>query len=134
MIEGYQTNCPLCRLTQDREILTRVVYEDDLIMVVDCQTCRVPMAVLKAHRASFSESEKERVRRFFNDLLAADPVPLAESTDLTRLFGGELLMNDPASAPWVIDWEQRKIPDHAHCHLRPKAFPGTRHWERVGIC
>ena len=102
MIEGYHPECPLCRLAQDREILTRLVAEDNLIIVVDCLLCQVPMAVLKAHRAQFTEEEKGDIRQ------------------LMRQFNGE-----------VIDWEQRRIPDHAHCHLRPYPFPGTKQWEKI---
>ena len=108
MIEGYRAECPLCRLAQDREILTRLVAEDDLIIVVDCLLCQVPMAVLKAHRAQFTEEEKEHIRH------------LLRLNRFKRQFNGE-----------VIDWEQRRIPDHAHCHLRPCPFPGTKQWEKI---
>ena len=103
-VENYTEDCPLCRLTNDREILTKLHYEDDVLTVVDCQVCCVPMAVLKAHRAEFSKDDKEHVRSVF---LSLSP------------HGG------------VIDWEQRQIPDHAHCHLRPQPFPGTSHWEKL---
>ncbi len=102
MIQDYRSDCPLCRLVQNREILTRLITEDDLIMVVDCLACQVPMAVLKVHRAQFADAEREHVRT------------------VLRQFEGE-----------VIDWKQRRIPDHAHCHLRPYPFPGTRNWERI---
>jgi len=131
MIEGYTQDCPLCRLVQDREIKTRLIFEDDLIIVVDCIVCRVPMAVLKAHRASFSDIAKDRLRKYFRRLLHDNPIPLAKDTILSKLYGGEYLVNNPSKTPWVIDWEQRQIPNHAHCHLRPMAFPGTGQWERI---
>ena len=102
MTEPHDPSCQLCRLVYEREILTRLVHEDDIIIVVDCLVCNVPMPVLKAHRASFSVSEKEHIR------------------NILREIGGG-----------VIDWEQRKIHDHAHCHHRPAHFPGTRHWEEL---
>ena len=104
MIECYTVECPLCRLANDRDLLTILHIENNMIIVVDCLECRVPMAVLKAHRSSFSDVEKDHIRAVFHRL----------STD-----GG------------IIDWEQRKIPDHAHCHLRPHPFPGTQHWEKL---
>ncbi len=131
LTEGYRPDCALCRLVQDGELLTRLVYEDDRIIVVDCLVCRVPMAVLKTHRASFVEEEKAHIRRYFRELLASNPIPLDRCTDLSRLYGGETLLVHPASACWVIDWEQRRIPDHAHCHLRPRGFPNTCQWETV---
>ena len=131
MIEDYDPSCPLCRLANDREILSRVVFEDDFMIVVDCIVCRTPMAVLKAHRPSFTPAERDRVRLFFRSLLASEPLPFAEDTDLNQVYGGAELLANPNAAEWVIDWEQRQIPDHAHCHLRPKHFPGTKRWERL---
>ena len=102
MIEHYSSDCPLCRLAQDREILTRLVTEDELLIVVDCLICQTPMAVLKAHRPNFTEDEVAHVKNVFRQL----------------------------SREGVIDWEQRRIPDHAHCHLRQRPFPGTKNWEK----
>lgn len=103
-IDNYYRDCPLCRLTNDGETLTDLHHEDDILTVVDCLVCRVPMAVLKAHRAGFSSDEQDHVRSVFRSLSP---------------HGG------------TIDWEQRQIPDHAHCHLRPHPFPGTSHWEQL---
>ena len=125
---NQNTICPLCRLTNDGEILTRRVAEDDLLLIVDCQVCRVPMAVLKTHRAIFTEEEQEHIRGVFRDLLATTPIPLTE--DAYR-FWKSVLMTDSDELIWVIDWEQRRIPDHAHCHLRPRPFPGTTKWEKI---
>ncbi len=133
MIKDYDKDCPLCRLVEDREIKSRLVHEDDTIMVVDCIVCRVPMAVLKEHRSDFSPEEEQYVRDFFRDLIKNHPIPLEDDVNLEEMWGGEYLVNDPATTPWVIDWEQRKIPAHAHCHLRPKAFPKTEHWEKLNI-
>lgn len=105
MIYGYTQACQLCRLSNDREIITLLHYEDDMLIIVDCLICKVPMAVLKAHRSGFTSAEKDHVRK-----------------TLTRW----------ATSGCVIDWEQRNIPDHAHCHLRPYPFPGTNLWEVLG--
>lgn len=138
MIEGYDRSCPLCRLTQDRELLTRLHWEDEDIIVIDCLVCRVPMAVLKAHRDYFTAAEKERVRALLGELLDSSPLPgdeddsadclTADERRLLRLLP-DWLYNERIN--WVIDWEQRQIPDHPHCHLRPFPFPGTRMWERA---
>ncbi len=129
MIEAYTPDCPLCRLVEDREILTSVIFEDERILVTYCVICRVPMAVLKAHRDGFTTSERDHVRRRFRDLLSENPLPIddadpANILERYQVGGGE-------RPDWVIDWEQRRIPYHAHCHLRPGSFPGTRRWERL---
>lgn len=102
MGKQHSSHCQLCGLTVNRQIITPLHHEDELIMVVDCLVCHTPMAVLKKHRAAFSQSERQHILDYFRTIAA------------------------PGS---VIDWEQRKIPDHAHCHLRPKPFPGTDGWE-----
>lgn len=86
----YDESCDLCGLTFDRETKTTVHYEDDDIIIVDCLICQVPMAVLKEHRASFTAREKESITAKFNELFG-DATP---------------------------DFEQRRIPTHAHVHYR----------------
>ena len=129
MIKKYIPECPLCRLVYDREILTRLIFEDEKIIVTDCVVCKIPMAVLKLHRSNFLDNEKDHVRKYFRQLIESNPVPLAEDTDLLDIYGGDVLVANPTKALWVIDWEQRQILDHAHCHLRPRAFPDTKYWE-----
>lgn len=129
-VPGYTSDCPLCKLTGDRDITTRLVYEDDIMIVVDCLICQVPMAVLKAHRPSFSESEKNLVRTIFSKLISSEEPPLT-SESLNLLIRRGLISEDTSNLPWVIDWEQRQIPEHPHCHLRPCPFPGTHHWEKI---
>jgi hypothetical protein len=142
MNKDYHQQCQLCRLACDREIMTPLHYEDEEFIVIDCLVCRVPMAVLKSHRASFTLEEKERVRLVLQNLLgaAADLLPHDESDVITHLTRGERLLRRMFpewhySGPiqWVIDWEQRQIPDHPHCHLRPFPFPGTRMWESLNL-
>ena len=131
MIKKYNPDCPLCRLVFDSEILTRLVYEDEKIIVTDCIVCHIPMAVLKLHRSRFLDNEKDHVRKYFRKLIMENQVPLAENTDLLSIYGGDVLIANPKKTPWVIDWEQRQIPDHAHCHLRPRSFPKTEYWESL---
>ncbi len=97
----YDKTCDLCALTFDGEVKTHKHYEDNDFIIVDCMICRVPMAVLKEHRASFTEEEKQKLLKIFEEL-----------------FGG-------AQHP---DFEQRRIPEHAHVHYRntPHAPP----WQR----
>lgn len=131
IIANYHSECPLCRLVQDREIKTSIVMEDDLILVTYCVICRVPMAVLKAHRPDFTGSEKDNVRSYFRRLLASNPLPIDDLEQADRVAGKGFIARNRGNLSWIIDWEQRKIPDHAHCHLRPRAFPNTIHWEKL---
>lgn len=136
MIEGYSADCPLCRLANDGEVLTKLHYEDDLIIVVDCLICGTPMAVAKAHRDYFLPEEVEALRTGFLDLLAAQKGGFADLISPShRLLSFpplkeklKVVMNDPSHRGF-IDWEQRQIPNHPHCHLRPLPFPGTNRWE-----
>ncbi len=138
VIDGYDRSCPLCRLVQDGEQLTRLHYEDDQFIVVDCLVCRVPMAVLKEHRQYFEPQEMESARQLFRQFLA-DLARVQEHDDsLDFLTLDELCFNRllpdwsyGGRIQWVIDWEQRQIPDHPHCHLRPFPFPGTTKWEEL---
>ena len=97
-MSNFSEHCDLCKLYIERNIVTTLHYEDERYIIVDCLICRTPMAVKKAHEASFDSNAKREVAKLF-----------------ITLFGSS----------GVIDWEQRRIPDHAHCHLRPKAFPNT---------
>ncbi|MDK9698686.1 MAG: hypothetical protein OEM52_00855 [bacterium] len=91
-------SCDLCRLHSLRELKSTLHYENEQFIVVDCIICQTPMVVLKAHRPSFNDHEKNTLAKM-----------------LIELFG----------IHGVLDWEQRKIPEHAHVHLRPRPFPGT---------
>jgi len=55
----YEGNldCPLCRLCFKHEIVTKLYYEDDRVIVVDCSTHRVPMIVLKRHTPQPTQEE-----------------------------------------------------------------------------
>lgn len=139
MIHGYRSDCPLCRLTQDREVLTPVHFETPSIIIVDCLVCRVPMAVLKSHQPNFHPDQQQMVRLLMADLLKRAASKLSPNPDeaaaltlnerLVRSMFPQWHYSGPIE--WVIDWEQRQIPDHPHCHLRPFPFPGTDKWERL---
>lgn len=131
MIHSYDINCPLCRLVNDGEVLTRVLLETDLVLVTLCSVCLVPMAVLKSHIAAFNENEKQKIRIIFKHILSIDPLPMDTNSQVHPLPANIKKDHDSKKLPWVIDWEQRQIPSHAHCHLRPFAFCGTNHWERL---
>ncbi|MFH0766380.1 MAG: hypothetical protein V2A61_08170 [Calditrichota bacterium] len=110
-------------------MLTRLHYQDDLFIVTECSVCGVPMAVLRAHHPKFQPQEQELLRKLFQNMITQNN-GLINPTSPTWVLLRPRRAIDPSSAfDWVIDWAQRKIPDHAHCHLRPCAFPGTRYWE-----
>ena len=81
--------CELCNLYEYREIRTRFHYEDDVCIIVDCEVCDVPMAVLKRHTTTPTEEERAHI-----------------AARLQSLGDGRL------------DDDMRNIPDHYHCHLR----------------
>lgn len=56
-------DCPLCRLYEKREIITKLHYEDDLCIVVDCSTHGVPMIVLKRHTAFPTQEELAHLKK-----------------------------------------------------------------------
>lgn len=78
--------CPLCELAH----LTHRHYEDDLVVVLDCVTCNVPMGVLRRHSMEPTSEETQRL-----------------IGKLKELFPGRRL-----------DKNQRKIPEHLHWHMR----------------
>jgi hypothetical protein len=83
--------CDLC----ERELRTKLYFEDAKYWVVDCEICSCPMVVLKEHRDSFTDKEREEVVDLLDTLFQirkASTVPL--------------------------DWSMRNIKDHAHMHLR----------------
>ncbi len=97
----YDPTCDLCALGFDGELKTVKHYEDDDLVIVDCLICRVPMAVLKEHRSLFSAEEKQRLLKIFRERFGEESHP---------------------------DFEQRRIPAHAHVHYRN--VPHTLPWER----
>lgn len=81
-----ESPCPLCR----REARTKHHFEDDVLWVVDCLTCGVPMVVLKRHVATPTDWERAYAKRI-----------------------GEALFPEAR-----FDDTPRSIPEHWHAHLR----------------
>jgi hypothetical protein len=70
-------------------------------LVIDCDSCDVPMAVLGEHRASATAAERAVIER-----------ELARIADAKYPDG------------WFFDDHMRQIPDHYHVHARP--YPAWR--------
>lgn len=85
--------CDLCKA----EKLTHRYYEDDLIWIAECKTCKCPMIVLKKHHKAFTDEEKF----YIIDCIMS-------------LFG--------KTAPKHIDWNMKTMKDHVHCHLRGEKY------------
>lgn len=83
-------NCPLCRLIEG-EYKTHVHLVSDEFIIVDCETCNVPMAVYHKHQNYVGEDIRERMTRRLIDLFGK---------------GAE------------IDTRMRTIPEHYHIHAR----------------
>ncbi len=65
-------------------------------VVLDCDSCDVPMAVLGAHRAVITPAERAVIQ-----------AALAQIADTKYPHG------------WYFDDHMRQIPDHYHLHARP---------------
>ncbi|MEO8601195.1 MAG: hypothetical protein ABI629_01325 [bacterium] len=87
--------CELCDLHR-----TTTWYEEHeapfRFVIIDCDSCDVPMAVLGAHRAVPTDAEREHLRQ-----------TLARLADAKYPDG------------WFFDDHMRQIPDHYHLHARP---------------
>lgn len=83
------SDCALCRLVAG-EYRTQIHYLGNRFIVVDCETCRVPMAVARDHNAVLDEYMDEMQHK------------------LWELFGNQI----------VPDTHMRAIPDHLHIHAR----------------
>lgn len=96
--------CELCELART----TRWYAEHDepfRFVVIDCDSCDVPMAVLGEHRARVTEEEHAVLR-----------------AALARVADGKY------PGGWTLDDHMRQIPDHYHAHARP--YPAW--WPRPG--
>ena len=87
-------NCELCNLAK----LTRWFYSDAMCLVVECESCAVPMVVLVQHRSEPSEIERKILLHHLE--LAAQ-----------EFF---------ANQSYFIDEQRRQIPQHYHAHARPR--------------
>jgi len=45
-----KSKCELCRIYENREIHTKIYYEDQDWIILDCKTCHIPMIVYKEHK------------------------------------------------------------------------------------
>jgi len=90
------TGCPLCRIYEEREIITRYYYENNIVIIVDCKTCGVPMVVLKRHT----------------------DIPTAEEGQ--EMYNAQLnrIPKSCIKPGWWVDIAQGSTPNHAHFHLR----------------
>lgn len=89
------TRCELCELA--RTTTWHAEYDDPFrFVILDCDSCEVPMAVLGAHRATPTEDERAVMQR----CLAA-------------------IADGKYPRGWYFDDHLRQIPEHYHLHARP---------------
>ena len=86
--------CELCNLKKK----TKWYYEDEYFIVCDCETCKVPMIVLKTHSTSLLMEE-------LIDLM------WIMSKHLNGIFINKVLEGR-------LDQKRRKVLDHWHIHIR----------------
>jgi len=78
--------CELCTL----EKRTRWFYEDSEFIILECDTCHIPMIVWKYHGMNLTERKITYIKKLSEDL-----------------FGSQITFRE----------EQRKIKDHWHIHI-----------------
>jgi len=85
-------SCPLCEMKR----IDKLYYEDDFIWILDCNICRIPMAVLKRH--------------------TTEPTPFEAGwmEGHLRKVGEQVL----GKGKFRIDRKMRKLPSHLHWHAR----------------
>ncbi len=87
--------CELCVLTRTTQWYAEFT-EPFAFVIIDCDSCDVPMAVLGMHRAATLPDEREVMRQ-----------ALQQIADSKFPHG------------WFFDDHMRQIPDHYHLHARP---------------
>ncbi len=90
------TSCDLCRLVRQRNIYTPLHFEDDRIIIVDCDTCDVPMVVAKQHGVPVPATIESWMEQ-----------KLTEVSD--KVLGAN---------KYRITTDERRILDHRHFHAR----------------
>ncbi len=95
-----QGSCDLCLLYEKRQIITKLRFEDEQIIIVDCIMCSVPMVVAKRHDIP----------------VPADLEHWMESK-LTEIANAVL-----GPEAYYVDKYERMIPDHRHFHARRKGW------------
>jgi hypothetical protein len=96
--------CELCALARTT---TWHLERDEpfRFVVLDCDSCDVPMAVLGAHRRAATAGEQAVMHAALRQVADA------------RYPGG-----------WYLDDHMRQIPDHYHVHARPYPPWSLRRW------
>lgn len=89
------TVCELCELAHTTKWHAEFTQPFRFV-IVDCDSCDVPMAVLGTHRATLLPEERLVMRE-----------ALAQIADAQYPQG------------WFYDDHMRQIPDHYHLHARP---------------
>ena len=92
MWKKYVMTCELCILADK----TFVYIENDAFIVMNCNSCLVPMIVWKDHTMSIPEPDVNIMEIFL--------------TECAEQFYGD--------TPFFIDKKQRSILDHLHWHAR----------------
>jgi len=87
--------CELCQPARTTAWYAEI-HEPFPFVVIDCDSCDVPMAVLGAHRRAPSDAERTVMQR-----------------ELGRIADAKF------PAGWFFDDHMRQIPDHYHVHARP---------------
>ena len=104
---GGVPSCDLCTL---RRRTAWYAYGHPDFVVLTCDTCDTPMAVLRAHGTPWADVPPGTLAAVHATLLCA---AAADSTGL--------------AAPPYFDAVQRSVPCHAHLHLRPET-PALAAW------
>ena len=84
--------CELCLL----EIRTQTYQENDFFIIMDCDSCKVPMVVWKEHTVDIPEPDKYVMKSMLQEV-------------------AHMFYKDKK---YYIDIVQRKIPNHLHWHAR----------------
>ena len=87
--------CELCELARTTQWYAEF-DEPFRFVIIDCDSCDVPMAVLGAHRKAPTAAEREVIER-----------ELGKIADAKYPRG------------WFFDDNMRQIPEHYHLHSRP---------------
>ena len=85
--------CDLCIL----ERKTNIYMETDKFIILDCDSCHIPMSVWKEHTMSIDKGHELWMEKRLSKI-------------------GEVFYK---GKPFFIDKVQRKIPNHLHWHCRP---------------
>jgi hypothetical protein len=84
--------CDLCLLKRK----TNVYIDNEYFIIMDCDSCLVPMAVWKEHTMDIPEPDEQMMKAFLTE------------------YGKQFYKNQS----FVIDTHQRAVLDHLHWHAR----------------